>query len=69
MGRDWLRRGTVTIKIRDAKQRWVTTKLDYRQAGSLSGVPSEIPMERCKRTNGIDIYDESELATRKLATK
>ena len=69
VGPNWGRRGTVKIAIEnEAGTGWIKMKVDYRQAGSMPGMPDKVPTAKCEVTHGICIYRGGELAHRKLNT-
>ena len=68
IGRDLLWRGTVTMTLRDAEAGRIQIGVDYRKTGSRSGMPEKVPLDRCERVRGINIYRPSELVSRKLQT-
>ena len=68
IGRDFLWRGTVAMTVHDAQAGDVRSAVDYRKTGSRSGMPDKVPLERCERVRGINIYTPSELVNRKLHT-
>ena len=68
IGRDLLWRGTVTMTLRDAEAGRIRIGVDYRKTGSRSGMPERVPLDRCERVRGINIYRPSELVSRKLHT-
>jgi predicted nucleotidyltransferase component of viral defense system len=68
IGRDLLWRGTVTMTLGDAEAGRIRIGVDYRKTGSRSGMPRKVPLDRCERVQGINIYRPSELISRKLHT-
>ena len=68
IGRDFLWRGTIAMTVHDAQAGDVRSAVDYRKTGSRPGMPAKIPLERCERVRGINIYTPSELVNRKLHT-
>ena len=60
IGRDLLWRGTVTMTLRDAEAGRIQIGVDYRKTGSRSGMPEKVPLDRCERVRGINIYRPSE---------
>ena len=68
IGRDFLWRGTVATTVRDAEAGSVRSAVDYRKTGSRPGMPKRVPLERCERVRGINMYTPNELVRRKLHT-
>ena len=68
IGWDFLWRGTVAMTVHDAEAGSVRSAVDYRKTGSRPGMPNEVPLERCERVRGINIYTPNELVRRKLHT-
>ena len=68
IGRDLLWRGTVGMTLHDSEAGDVRSAVDYRKTGSRPGMPEEVPLERCERVRGINIYTPRELVRRKLHT-
>ena len=68
IGRDFLCRGTVGMTLHDAQAGDVRSAVDYRKTGSRPGMPEKVPLERCDRVRGTNIYTPSELVSRKLHT-
>ena len=63
IGRDFLCRGTVGMTLHDAQAGDVRSAVDYRKTGSRPGMPEKVPLERCDRVRGTNIYTPSELVS------
>jgi len=58
-----------TIKVRNREsEETIETTIDYRKAGSRASIPTRIDTSKCKRVHGINVYNDHELAERKLQT-
>ena len=68
IGWDLLWRGTVAMTLRDPEFGRIRIGVDYRKTGTRSGMPEKVPLDRCERVRGINIYQPSELVSRKLHT-
>ena len=68
IGHNFLWRGTVTITVDDGQAGHARSAVDYRKTGSRPGMPNQVPLERCERVRGINIYTPRELVNRKLQT-
>ena len=69
VGWDWLRRGSVSVAIRDPESgEWTRIAIDYRKAGSMPSIPPRVPLQLCRRIHGMNVYEPAHLAERKLQT-
>ena len=69
IGHDPFWRGTVRVRIWDGRHAgWLDATVDYRRTGSRANMPAKVPLDRCERLHGMNIYAGPELVHRKLAT-
>lgn len=69
IGINWLFRGAVEVRIWDQKEKeWLPTKIDYRRTGTMPTMPAKVPLDKCERLHGMNIYNDTELVRRKLPT-
>lgn len=65
VGRNWLLRGAVRITNPNTRSQ---ASVDYRVLGSRPGMPDRIDESKCRRTDGLKLYNDKELVERKLQT-